>query len=470
MNTLQNYTYNNGPDNQITVVDGKWYTANFEDAGYNANRAIFMETSAEPVNLTSLTTPVNVDPGQAAAVTLTLSGAPAPEEVFYLRFSTDFWATSAVIPFTMTGLTGSVLIPGQPADTTVSYYAFSSTLTGLTDLFDLYTIKLNNNGGNNYSYTVVNPAPVITFVNLQSPATGSILPGENFQVTGHVQIPGITGQPLPAAGIEAWVGWSALNTNPSTWTNWITAQYIAPSSFFDVFLSNLGPSMNAEGTWYYATRFRYNGGEYKFGGYSVSGGGYWDGVTNISGVLTVLPPSVPANLSLQNVSVEPEQSACYNATQTITVGGGTTFFKVLSGGSATFIAGQKITFLPGTGVASGGYMHAYITGNGQYCGTTSGKSAISETGTLETGVSDLAENIRIYPNPASDWFNVEVDPARITENSRVEIYNYQGQLIQSAEFSETGLCRISSGNFQPGAYLLKTITKNQVQTKKLIIR
>ena len=40
----------------------------------------------------------------------------------------------------------------------------------------------------------------------------------------------------------------------------------------------------AKGTYYYAIRFQRNGGAYVYGRYNS---GFWDGTTNISGVLTV---------------------------------------------------------------------------------------------------------------------------------------------------------------------------------------
>ena len=43
-NTIQTYN-NNGADNQVTLNNNRWYTVNFENAGYADNRAVFMETS-----------------------------------------------------------------------------------------------------------------------------------------------------------------------------------------------------------------------------------------------------------------------------------------------------------------------------------------------------------------------------------------------------------------------------------------
>jgi len=77
INTLQSYTFNSGADNTITVTDNKWYTMNFEDAGYVNTRAIFMETSGQPVDIASVSVPVNVDPGNSVVITVTTSLMPS---------------------------------------------------------------------------------------------------------------------------------------------------------------------------------------------------------------------------------------------------------------------------------------------------------------------------------------------------------------------------------------------------------
>ena len=56
LNTLNTFNYGTpaNPDNQVTVANGKWYTVAFEDVGYTNARAIFSETSAQPVAITNV--------------------------------------------------------------------------------------------------------------------------------------------------------------------------------------------------------------------------------------------------------------------------------------------------------------------------------------------------------------------------------------------------------------------------------
>lgn len=301
MNTLQLYTKEGSANNNITLVNGKWYTMNFEDLGYVNTRAIFMETSAAPVTITGVSVPASILPNVAANVNVVLSGAKCPEENIFLRYTIDAWATSIVLPVIVTGSSGSALIPGLPAGTVVSCYAFSTTLPTVVADYDLVTIKFNNNGGTNYSYTVSAAAPTITWANLQWPENGQIAPGEDFDVFGQAFISGVTGQPTPAPGLQAWVGYSTTNTDPSTWTNWIVAPYNAPSGSNDEFKANLGVAIVGVGTYYYATRFKLNADAFVYGGFSATSGGFWDGTTNVSGILTVsvIPPPVITWANLQ---------------------------------------------------------------------------------------------------------------------------------------------------------------------------
>jgi hypothetical protein len=288
MNTLQLYTMGFVSDNYIVLEDNKYYTLNWEDQGYVDTRAIFMVTSASPVDITEVSVPADVYENLPTIIDVETSTTPAPEEIVYVRYTTDNWATSAAVVAAMTGNTGEASIPGQPINTVVSYYALTSTISGLTADYDLCTIKFNNNGGPNYSYTIgTAPEPEITWANLQWPGSGAIETGGAFNVYGQAYIEGITGQATPAPGLNAWIGYSTADTDPATWTNWISATYNVPVGNNDEFMADLGAAITSAGTYYYATRFQYNDDPWVYGGFS---GGFWDGVNNVSGVLTVTDP------------------------------------------------------------------------------------------------------------------------------------------------------------------------------------
>ena len=79
---LQNYTFNAGADNRVILSDNKYYTVNWRDAGYQNSSAIFMETSAEPVVIDSISSDLSfnaVTPGVPIEISAYLSGEPSPE-------------------------------------------------------------------------------------------------------------------------------------------------------------------------------------------------------------------------------------------------------------------------------------------------------------------------------------------------------------------------------------------------------
>lgn len=149
------------PNNNCTFDDGKFYTMNWLDNGYNDTRAVIMETSAAPVDITSVSNGPSCD-GFETLVSITFSNSPVPEEIFYVRYSTDGFATSGIAQVSTFGASGAVQIPVMPVGTTVSYYVFSSTvsLVNMGSDYDLCTMKINSNSGSNYSFTV-NPNPSV---------------------------------------------------------------------------------------------------------------------------------------------------------------------------------------------------------------------------------------------------------------------------------------------------------------------
>jgi hypothetical protein len=140
------------------------------------------------------------------------------------------------------------------------------------------------------------PTDTPDYAGLQFPASATITAGTTpATIYGQVYeggltdvAPNITGQ---APGIEAWVGVNATNTNPNTWVAgaWTVATWNSGHvSNNDEYQGNIGSTLVA-GTYYYAYRFRLNGGPYVYGGTDGTNGNFWNGTTHNSGVLTVNP-------------------------------------------------------------------------------------------------------------------------------------------------------------------------------------
>ncbi len=132
----------------------------------------------------------------------------------------------------------------------------------------------------------------VDWCNLQWPPTLDVTQGDSVTVYSQVYVSGVTEGEGQGAGIECWIGLSTENTDPATWdeSTWASATYneFGPTGSNDEYMA-AGKVDNAPGVYYYTFRYRYDGGPYTYGGYSASGGGFWDGTTNVSGVLTVNP-------------------------------------------------------------------------------------------------------------------------------------------------------------------------------------
>ncbi|MEM1002027.1 MAG: lamin tail domain-containing protein, partial [Bacteroidota bacterium] len=127
----------------------------------------------------------------------------------------------------------------------------------------------------------------VDYANLQFPGTGNINRCNEFIVYAQVFESGVTPNAGASADIEAWIGINTSNTDPSTWspTSWFPASYNSQLGNNDEYILNLGPELSVAGTYYYASRFRYDGGPFAYGGFSS---GFWDGTTNVNGQVTVV--------------------------------------------------------------------------------------------------------------------------------------------------------------------------------------
>ncbi|MBT4154120.1 MAG: cadherin-like domain-containing protein [Candidatus Marinimicrobia bacterium] len=140
----------------------------------------------------------------------------------------------------------------------------------------------------------------IDWANLQYPENGSADMGTAFNVYAQVYESGVTNGTGQGSGISGWIGTSSTNSDPSgaDWT-WTTAAYNADNGNNDEYIVDIGTGMTSMGTYYYASRFTIDGGTtYVYGGYSASGGGFWDGTNFVNGTLTVTGNNVPILASI----------------------------------------------------------------------------------------------------------------------------------------------------------------------------
>ncbi len=181
---------------------------------------------------------------------------------------------------------------------------------------------------------------------------------------------------------------------------------------------------------------------------------------------------VPVISTVQNVTVAAAQDTCFNATQLITVAGGGTNFTVQSGGSATFVAGQQISFMPGTSVVSGGYMHGYITLNGQYCGQVPSPVVTAQLVEDKTtaSVPEIGTNqsVRVYPNPTTGTFSVEVKGSSRAMMTSVEIYSMTGLKVHTEKLDNERKHEFSMPELTTGMYFIHVFTNERSEILKIV--
>lgn len=180
---------------------------------------------------------------------------------------------------------------------------------------------------------------------------------------------------------------------------------------------------------------------------------------------------IQVSLVLQNISLG-TGTYCYSATQTIYVAGGSTTFVVNSGALVTMIAGQNIIYQPGTTVKYGGYMHGYITTNGQYC-TTPSNPVVNNTvqgDEVQMPVPEIVNNqhIRAYPNPTNGSFTLELTGITESGMTKVEICGMNGIKVISEDLAGERKHAFSVESLRPGIYFIHVTTGTSNETMKLI--
>jgi arylsulfatase A-like enzyme len=127
-----------GPTSSISLKDGFYYSFRIIDPvvnnwnGQNVRvnlKLAVMKTSAPPVSVSrSGQTPTAPTSDEPVVVSITISEPKSPEERIYVRWSTDFFITSNLVPAIGAGVNYAATIPGQPDGTAVHYSIVTSTV------------------------------------------------------------------------------------------------------------------------------------------------------------------------------------------------------------------------------------------------------------------------------------------------------------------------------------------------------
>ncbi len=182
-------------------------------------------------------------------------------------------------------------------------------------------------------------------------------------------------------------------------------------------------------------------------------------------------PPVTNMLYLQDVHLQPGESFCYNAYECINVAGGTHGFTIQNGARATMISGQRIVLNPETRVYPGGYLHAYITQYDDYCIPI----AKSEPDAMITSV-DIPEIcketafFKVFPNPTSGSFTLELGDWLNADGVSVEIYNTLGSRVIQVTLPPEQQHALNIADQQPGIYVIRVLTGDRVGVERIVMR
>ncbi len=204
------------------------------------------------------------------------------------------------------------------------------------------------------------------------------------------------------------------------------------------------------------------------------------GIINVNGINTCgagpLSPdlnitvNMAQQLQLSNIFLNNGDTTCFNAYQSIIVGGNGSGFAVQNGASAKFIAGQNIRFLPSTMVYPGGHLWAYITTDSTFCGTQPPSLINAPENTLTNVTSDKTPGslFRIYPNPTAGCFKIELNDDPGKSGFMIEIFNLVGKLIDRRIIHEISETECTLRNQPPGIYLVRVLMDNQAEMQKVV--
>jgi len=177
----------------------------------------------------------------------------------------------------------------------------------------------------------------------------------------------------------------------------------------------------------------------------------------------------PTNNYITNKTITNGQNYCYDALQTITIAGNGTTFKLMNGGMVNLIAGQKIIFLPGTLVQSGGQLKAWITTNGGYCNSLYNKSTLPPLpGDSLGGYSTDKGFFIVYPNPSTGNIWLKLLNENLPCDVELYLYNFIGKKLEQRKLTISSTVQISLNSLNPGIYFVRMVKGELTGVAKIV--
>lgn len=176
---------------------------------------------------------------------------------------------------------------------------------------------------------------------------------------------------------------------------------------------------------------------------------------------------VPLNRLVESVTVTNGEELCYDAVQTVTVQD----LVVQSGGTVHLVAGQSVLLLPGVIVEADGYLRAWIDTDGMYCLNAKAIVAVADQPIPEIIFEEakpLAEGIRVFPNPTTGIFTLELPENEEDSRANVEIYSMMGELVQQTILFGERSYQFNLSQHSRGIYIVRVLLGENLYMEKVI--
>ncbi|UTW63755.1 T9SS type A sorting domain-containing protein [bacterium SCSIO 12741] len=89
--------------------------------------------------------------------------------------------------------------------------------------------------------------------------------------------------------------------------------------------------------------------------------------------------------------------------------------------------------------------------------------------TSEVAAKDVFTQVKLYPNPATDEVNIQIEQSRNTELT-VTLVDLKGQILLQEDLEDQNNLRVNTSHFETGIYFVLVNTGQGLITEKLIVR
>jgi hypothetical protein len=207
---------------------------------------------------------------------------------------------------------------------------------------------------------------------------------------------------------------------------------------------------------------------------NTGGVGIWSSIPSMT--LAIFVDGQRASRLVTDTSVTAGESACFDATGTLTVGGSAGPVVFWTGSTVDLIAGYSVLIEPGFYARSGSNIHAYITPNSSYCSVPPGVAAPSGAyknsvvASTTSAPDDPREDqrLKIYPNPNNGVFTVET--VNLELPAVLSISDAIGEVLLQANQMQGDPARFDLSRFRKGLYLVRVSDGKSVITRKMIVQ